>query len=206
MRTHETEKRVLKMSKPAMLSPEKGQLPEAFQRQSLAFKAMTIIVGSLFLATCSRIEVHMVPVPMTMQTFGIVLLGAVLGWRLALGACVTYLLEAAVGLPVLAGGASGMRHFFGPTGGYLIAFPIAATLVGWLAERGWTGSIWKSFSAMLAGHAVILVLGTAYLAGKIGLEKAIIFGLVPFLLGSLLKSALATAVTMVANRWHVGRK
>lgn len=193
------------MSGKSVLDPQAGHLPGMFQSQSLAFQGMTVVIGSLFLAICSWIEVPMTPVPMTMQTFGIVLLGAVLGWRLAFLTLMTYLAEAAIGLPVLAGGASGIRHFVGPTGGYLFAFPVAALLVGWLAERGWTDTVWKSLVTMLAGHCVILGIGTAYLATKIGMEKALIFGLNPFLLGSLLKSALATAVVVAANRWWSAR-
>lgn len=180
-----------------------GFVPLRLDGRSLPVQAGVSLIGSLFLAACSWIEVSMVPVPMTMQTFGFVLLDAFCGWRLALGASLAYLVEGAAGLPVLAGGAAGAHHFVGPTGGYLIAFPIAAALVGWLAERGWTTGLLRSLSAMLIGHAVILGLGTAYLATKIGPEKAITFGLVPFLLGSLLKSALATATVELARRRHV---
>lgn len=177
-----------------------ADVPLRPDEHSPAFKVAVVLVGPLFLAVCSWIEVPMVPVPMTMQTFGVVLLGALCGWRLALGASLAYLAEGALGLPVLAGGAAGWHHFVGPTGGYLVAFPLAAALVGWLAERGWTTGLVRSFTAMLIGHAVILGIGAAYLATKIGPEKAIAFGLVPFLFGSALKSALATAVVELARR------
>ncbi len=180
--------------------PPPAFVPLRLGGRSLPFRAGMILLGSLFLAACSWIEVPMVPVPMTMQTFGLVLLGGLCGWRLALGSSLAYLVEGALGLPVLAGGAAGVHHFVGPTGGYLVAFPLAAALVGWLAERGWTLGLVRSFAAMLAGHALVLGLGTAYLATKIGPEKAVALGLVPFLLGSVLKSALAVATVELARR------
>jgi biotin transport system substrate-specific component len=180
-------------------------VPLRLDGRSLPVQFGVIVAGSLFLAACSWIEVPMVPVPMTMQTFGFVLLGALCGWRLALGASLAYLIEGAAGLPVLAGGAAGAHHFVGPTGGYLVAFPLAAALVGWLAERGWTTGPVRSFAAMIIGHAVILGLGTAYLATKIGAEKAITLGLLPFLVGSVLKSGLATAAVELTRRHRVPR-
>lgn len=181
-------------------------VPLRFEGRSLGFKTSVIVLGSFFLAVCSWIEVPMVPVPMTMQTFGFVLLGALCGWRLALATSLAYLGEAIVGLPVLAGGAGGAHHLVGPTGGYMVAFPIGAAVVGVLAERGWTRSIVRSFVAMLLGHAVILGLGTTYLAAKIGPDKAVAFGLMPFLLGSFLKSALAVAVVEAVRRNSAGSR
>jgi biotin transport system substrate-specific component len=160
-----------------------------------------MLLGSLILAICSWIEIPMVPVPITMQSFGIVLIGALGGWRLGLGACLAYLAQGAMGMPVLAGGAAGIHHFIGPTAGYLAAFPIAAALVGWLAEKGCTNGVLRSFGVMFIGHAIILALGTLFLATKIGFDKAITFGLTPFLLGSVLKSALAAAMVAAAHRW-----
>jgi biotin transport system substrate-specific component len=135
-----------------------------------------------------------------MQTFGFLILGALCGWRLALGASLAYLFEGAVGLPVFAGGAAGLQQLLGPTGGYLIAFPLAAALAGLVAEKGWTLGILRSFTLMILGHAVILTFGTAYLATQIGADKAIMFGFTPFLLGSVLKAALATSILEAVRR------
>jgi biotin transport system substrate-specific component len=90
----------------------------------------------------------------------------------------------------------------GPTGGYLIAFPIAAALAGFLAERGWTLGFWRSLAVMMAGHVVILALGVAVLAVHLGVERAVAFGLMPFLVGTVLKSALGAALVTVARRRH----
>jgi biotin transport system substrate-specific component len=174
--------------------------PLRLESASLATKALLVALGSLVLAASSWIEVPMVPVPMTMQTYAVLLVGALCGWRLGLATVLAWLGEAALGLPVLAGGAGGLAHFGGPTGGYLVGFVLAAALVGFLAERGWTRKLLPAFVVMLLGHAVIFALGVVWLAGQIGLEKAIAFGLVPFLLGTVLKSALAVASLRLVPR------
>jgi len=172
--------------------------PLRLQDRSPAWQAGAVVLGTLFLALSSYIEVPMIPVPMTMQTFAVTLVGALYGWRLGAITIVAWLMEAAAGLPVLAGGASGIAHFAGPTGGYLISFPIAGAVVGWLAERGWNGSrVLLAFLAMLIGNALCLVLGAAWLSTLIGVEKAILLGVAPFALGGILKSALAAAVLRV---------
>jgi biotin transport system substrate-specific component len=130
-----------------------------------------------------------------MQTFAVTLVGAIYGWRLGGITIIAWLLEGAAGLPVLAGGASGVQHFLGPTGGYLFAFPVAGALMGWLAERGWNGDrVALAFLGMLLSNAVCLALGAAWLATLIGPQRAIAVGVTPFLVGALLKSALGAAV------------
>ena len=168
--------------------------PLRLQTRSLGWQVGAVVLGTLFLALSSYIEVPMVPVPVTMQTFAVTLIGALYGWRLGAITIAAWLVEGAVGFPVLAGGAAGASHFVGPTGGYLFAFPLVGALVGWLAERGWNGSrVLLAFAAMVLGNLACLVLGTAWLAVMIGLEQAITFGFLPFLVGGLLKSALGAA-------------
>ena len=171
--------------------------PLRLQDRSLAWQVGAVVLGTLFLALSSYIEVPMVPVPVTMQTFAVTLIGALYGWRLGAVTIAAWLVEGAAGFPVLAGGAAGVAHFVGPTGGYLFAFPITGALVGWLAERGWNGNrVVLAFGAMLLGNLACLVLGTAWLAVMIGTEKAITFGFLPFIVGGLLKSALGAATLM----------
>jgi biotin transport system substrate-specific component len=167
---------------------------------ALARKATAIVAGSLLLALCSWISVPMIPVPMTMQTYGVLLLGVLLGWRLAGASVLLYLGEALAGLPVLAGGAFGLKPFLGPTAGYLAAFPLAAMLVGWWVERGWARHVAGAFAVMLVAHAVIFAGGLAWLASFTGMEKAIAVGLMPFLLGTLIKSALVVATGIAFAR------
>jgi biotin transport system substrate-specific component len=177
-------------------------VPLRLAGRPLALKIVAIALGTLFLAAASWIEVPMYPVPMTMQTFAVTLIGALYGWRLGLATVLAWLAEAAIGFPVLAGGAGGLVHFAGPTAGYLVAFPLAAVLVGWLAERGWTGAgrVLFNVAAMLAGNAFILAFGGLWLAAMIGLDDAITFGVLPFILGGALKAVLATVTVEVCRR------
>jgi biotin transport system substrate-specific component len=159
------------------------------------FGAMLLATG--FLAASSWVSVPMVPVPMTMQTFAVTVVGALFGWRLGALTILIWLGEAAMGLPVLAGGTGGLAPFMGPTAGYLMGFVAAAALTGFLAERGWTGKASvRAFAAMLLGNLLILAIGTAWLAGPIGLSlpTAVVAGAMPFVLGAVLKSALAAAL------------
>ena len=163
-------------------------------------QATAVAAGILLLTLGSWIEVPMVPVPMTMQTFAVLLVGALYGWRLGMLTVAAWLACAALGMPLLAGGASGIARFAGPTAGYRFAFPVAAALVGWLAARGWASGFLRMTAAMLIGHAVCLGLGAAWLAWLIGPERAMAAGVTPFLAGAVLKSALAAAAVRLALR------
>lgn len=175
--------------------------PLGLRARPFAWQVMFMLGGTLILALSSYIEVPMVPVPVTMQTFAVTMVGALYGWRLGAITIVAWLAQGAMGLPVLAGGAAGAYHFVGPTGGYLLAFPLAGALTGWLVEHGWTGRrIVLSFTAMLLGNAVCLLVGAAWLAMLIGMEAAIMNGVMPFLLGGALKSALGAAVLRLMVR------
>ncbi len=154
-------------------------------------KAILVLLGTVFLALCSWIEVPMYPVPMTMQTFGVVLIGFLFGWRLGGLTVVAWLVEGAMGLPVLAGGAGGSIHYVGPTAGYLFAFPLAAALAGALR---FVRPAWLLPLVALAGHAVVLAIGVVWLAQAIGWSDAWLHGAAPFLIGMVLKSALAAVV------------
>lgn len=158
---------------------------------------MLAIAGSALIAVCARIQVPMWPVPLTMQTFAVLLIGFAYGSRLGAATVALYLLEGAVGLPVLATGA-GLAYFAGPTAGYLFGFVAAAAFVGWLADRGWGRSAGPVFVGMLAGSAVIYLFGVGWLAAFVGVEKALALGAVPFVPGDALKAVLAAAVLPVA--------
>lgn len=166
-----------------------------FSRLSVASTVGAVLLATLFLTASSWVAVPVGAVPMTMQTFAVTVIGALFGWRLGALTVMVWLAQAAMGFPVLAGGTGGIAPFFGPTAGYLVSFVAAAALTGWLAERGWTGrnSI-KAFAAALAGNTLILVGGTAWLSSFLGVEAAVMAGALPFLIGAVLKSALAAAV------------
>ncbi len=161
--------------------------------QSLAKNLMLVVLGSLLLAASAQIQVPMIPVPMTMQTLGLLLIGGFSGVRIGFASAALYLLEGALGLPVFAGGAAGLGVLIGPTAGYLIAFPFAAALAGYAADKGWLRNIAVGFAIMIAAHTMVFLGGVAYLANFIGLKAAIAAGLTPFLLGTVVKSALAAS-------------
>lgn len=163
------------------------------KQNSLARNAVLAVLGSLVLALSAKLSVPFWPVPVTMQSLVVLGLGAAYGWRLAGATIALYLLEGAVGLPVFASGA-GLAYMAGPTGGYLAGFLLSAMLVGYLAEKGADRHWLTMFGAMIAGAALVYVPGVLWLAGLIGMDKAVAFGLVPFLLGDVLKAALAAAV------------
>jgi biotin transport system substrate-specific component len=168
--------------------------PLRLRHRPLGIQAFAVVAGALLLALSSHIAIPMVPVPITMQTFAVTLVGALYGWRLGAVTIVLWLVMGAAGLPVLSPGATGIGRFVGPAGGYLFAFPIAGALVGWLAERGWNGQrVFFAFAAMLIGNALCLFLGAAWLATIVGAEKAVVAGVLPFIVGGVLKSALGAA-------------
>jgi biotin transport system substrate-specific component len=155
------------------------------------------VIGSILLTMSAKIQVPFWPVPMTMQTFVVLVLGVAYGWQLAGSTVLLYLAQGTVGLPVFAGG-SGLAYVAGPTGGYLGGFLLAAVAVGWLAERGWDRSVLRTLAAMLVGTVIIFACGIGWLSTLIGLPQAISAGLMPFLLSEAVKIALATALVPFA--------
>lgn len=159
---------------------------------ALLRNAALALLGSLLVAGAAQINVPLQPVPMTLQTLAVLSVGAALGARLGAAALVLYMLEAAVGLPVLAEMKGGLPVLLGPTGGYVVGFVIAAGVVGWLAERGFDRNVFRMLVAMLIGAAVLYVPGLLWLSGFVGgFEKAVAVGFTPFLLGDLIKAAIA---------------
>ncbi|WP_322511665.1 biotin transporter BioY [Chloroflexus sp.] len=162
----------------------------------LVADTLLVVLGSLFVALSAQIRISLMPfspVPITGQTLGVLLVGGLLGPRLGLAALLLYLLEGAIGLPFFAGGAAGYTHLFGATGGYLISFPIAAALTGWLAARGWDRRFPTAIAAMVLASLVIYLIGATWLAFFIGAQNAIVKGVLPFLLGDAIKILLAAA-------------
>ncbi|WP_349363157.1 MAG: biotin transporter BioY [Roseitalea porphyridii] len=169
--------------------------------RSFSWQVGAVVLGTMLLAASSYVEVPLKPVPVTMQTLAVALVGALYGWRLGAITITAWLVQGAMGLPVLAGGAAGAHHFVGPTAGYLFAFPVAGAVAGWLAERGWNGHrVVLAFLGQLISNLLCLVLGAAWLAVLIGLEPAITSGVMPFLVGALLKAVAGAAILGVATR------
>jgi len=159
------------------------------------------LAGSLLLSASAKAQLPMWPVPMTMQSFVVLVIGMAYGARLAGATVALYLFEGAFGLPVFAGTPEkgiGLAYMAGPTGGYLAGFALAAIAMGWLAERGWDRNALLSVAAMTIGTVLLFVPGVAWLSVLVGFEKAVQAGLVPFLVGSVLKLGLAAAVLPLA--------
>ena len=151
------------------------------------------VLASLLTAAAAQAEIRLpwTPVPITGQTFAVLLSGVVLGARRAFLAQMLYLLEGGCGLPFFAGGAAGPLVLVGPTGGYLLAFPFAALVTGMLAERAWDRRPVTMFLAMLLGSAVIFAVGLAQLSRFVPADRLVASGLAPFVAGDIVKSALA---------------
>jgi biotin transport system substrate-specific component len=177
-------------------------LPLSLADASLATKTAFVALGTLVLALSAWIKIPMIPVPMTMQTYVVLVIGALCGWRLAGATVAAYLAEGFLGLPVFTNWGAGPAYFLGPTGGYLAGFLAAAVFVGWLAERGGTRDVARATATLLLGHAVIFALGVAWLAAGLGMgwEKALLTGLVPFWLATALKTALAVVTVRAVGR------
>jgi len=158
-------------------------------------RAALVLIGTAVLWTSAKAQVPFWPVPMTLQTYVVLILGPLLGWRLGAATMVAYLGEGAVGLPVFAGtpmNGTGLAYVAGPTGGYLAGYLAAVILVGALVE-GSERSIFATVGAMLAGELTILGLGCSWLALYFGWRDAITLGFGPFVVGDALKLLLAAA-------------
>jgi biotin transport system substrate-specific component len=152
----------------------------------------------VLIALLAQLEIPLQPVPITGQTFGVLLVGALLGSRLGAVTVLTYLAWGAIGLPVFAGGNSGLARLVGPTGGYLVGFLGAAFLVGRLSERGWDRRVLTTAVAMLLGTILIYLPGIAWLSRFVGWDRVLELGLAPFVIGDLLKVALAALALPIA--------
>ncbi|MGO4833190.1 biotin transporter BioY [Rhizobiaceae sp. 2RAB30] len=171
-------------------------------QSSLARQVLLAVGGSLALWASAKIQIPFFPVPLTMQTFMVLVIGMAFGLRLGTATVALYLMQGALGLPVFAGTPEkgiGLAYMVGPTGGYLLGYLAAAAACGYLAERGWDRRASTTALAMLVGNILIYVPGLLWLGAVVGWDKPVLaWGLTPFLLGDLVKLALATAVLPLA--------
>ncbi|MDP6319466.1 MAG: biotin transporter BioY [SAR324 cluster bacterium] len=164
--------------------------------------ALLALAGSVLITICTQISLPLFPVPMTLQTFAVFLIGLTYGWRLGGITVSLYLLEGAIGLPVFSGGKGGMIVFMGPTAGYLVGFLLAATACGWFAERGFDRSYFRLFLSLIVGNILIYTPGLFWLGTLIGWDKPVLeYGLYPFIGGDLLK--IAMAVLLLPTVWKI---
>ena len=155
-----------------------------------------VVAFSLLTALAAQVVIPIGPVPITGSTFAVLLTGALLGSRLGAASLMVYLFEGAIGLPFFYGGHGGLAHMFGPTGGYLFAFPAAAFITGAFAENGWDRRLLTSIVAMAIGSLVILAAGWAWFAVVTNSSPIVAFkvGVMPHIVGDIIKIVLAAAV------------
>jgi len=155
-----------------------------------------IVGGSLLIGLCAHIKIFLPisPVPITGQTFAVLMIGALFGSRRGVLCMLAYIAEGLAGLPVFASGV-GLPVLLGPSGGYIVGFVAAAYIVGFLAERGWDKRVGTTVLAMALGNIIIYAFGLGWLCCLMGVNKAVLVaGLYPFIVGDALKTALAAAV------------
>jgi len=167
--------------------------------------ALLVVAGSLLVAALAQVRIPLpfTPVPITGQTFAVLLVGAALGSRRGAASLLLYLMQGSLGLPVFAGGTGGLVHVFGPTGGYLLGFVAAAYLVGRLVEGGLDRRFLSALLVFLAGEAVIYLFGVTWLGYFIGYQKALAAGLLPFVIGDAVK--LVAAALALPAAWKLVR-
>lgn len=170
--------------------PEKGAA-------RLAGQLLLAFAGTLLLVLSAKTKVMLGPVDISMQTLAVFLIAASFGMRLGVATLLLYMAEGAMGFPVFQSTPEkgiGIAYMLGSTGGYLAGFVVMAAIVGWAADRGWDRHPIKLFNAMLVAEIVMMAMGFAWLALLIGSEKSWQFGVVPFIVGDLIKVALAASL------------
>ena len=163
----------------------------------LAMQVALVVGGTLLLTLAAKTKVVLGPVDMNLGTLAVFLIAATFGFRLGLATILLYMAEGAAGLPVFQSTPEkgiGLAYMMGTTGGYLVGYVVATAMIGRAADRGFDRNPFKLFSVMLAGAALILALGFAWLSLLIGADKAWTFGVLPFIVSDVVKVALASAV------------
>jgi len=178
--------------------PVPGVIADSVAR-SRVFDVALVAAGSLFIGIAAQLSIHLPnnPVPITGQTFAVLLVAAGTGlWR-GVASTLLYAVLGLVGVPWFAGASSG---YVSATFGYILGFVAAAALVGWLAQRGWTRTPWRTAAAMVLGNLAIYAIGVPWLKATLGISwsKALDLGLQPFLVADLLKAALAAGLFTAA--------
>lgn len=172
------------------------------QPNTLVQQIALVVAGAAVTAICAQITIPLEPVPVTLQTFAVLLCGVMLGPKLSPLSQLLYLGAGICGTPIFATALSGPHTLFGPTGGYLLSFPIAAALLGWFSSKGWDRKVGTLLVAMALAQVLILGCGAAWLALFVGgLGNAWHLGVQPFLLVEAAKALLIVFLMPLA--WKV---
>lgn len=169
-------------------------------RRSLTRDLALVAGGAALTALGAQVTIPWQPVPFTLQTLAVMLVGLGLGSRLAFFSELAYVGAGICGAPIFAGFTGGPQHLLGPTGGYLASFVLVAGLLGWASDRGWTKHAWGSALALACGTTLNLSLGTLWLAVYVGLPKAFAGGFAPFIGIEAAKACIAVPLLPLAWR------
>jgi biotin transport system substrate-specific component len=189
-------------------TPPRVLVDAIWTEDSLVRDAVLVAAGVLAIAAAAQIRIP-VPfslVPITGQTFAVMLIAALYGPRRGVATIVAYITSGAMGLPFFAGGAAGLAYLAGPTTGYLAGWIGAAWLIGSLMERGWSRRAWTTALAMWMGSLVIFAFGVLWLSRFVGAKAAFTTGFLPFIPGDFIKIALAMAVLQAGWRFNAKRE
>jgi biotin transport system substrate-specific component len=190
------------------MNPQAATLRLAvFPRPGILVDALLVVAGAGLVALAAQIEIPLsfTPVPISGQTFAVLLVGASLGPLLGAASLLLYFCVGLVGAPVYSGGDGGWEIVKGATGGYLVGFIAAAVLTGWLAQRRWDRRFNSAVAAMLSGSVVIYLFGLPWLArtADLDLNGTLEAGLYPFVVGDLMKLYLAGM--LLPGAWRLVR-
>jgi len=168
--------------------------------RTLVMDIVLVLAGAALVTVLAQVAIPLWPVPITGQTLGVLLVGSTLGWARGAISMALYAVLGLVGLPVYSDGSHGATVLFGATGGYIIGFIVSAALVGWLAERQWDRKILKALVTFVAGSVVVFAIGLPWLAVVLhtDLPTTLQYGLYPFIIGGLIKAAIAAGLLPLA--------
>jgi len=171
-------------------------ISQEFEKDHFGTRILAVALGSVFLALIAQasIKIPFTPVPVTLQTLGIWLIALALPKREAFFAVIAYLAQATLGLPVLAGGTANPLWILSPSAGYLLSWPFAVYLIGYLLELKKERTFAWTLVSLISGKALVYLIGCSYLSFFVGAENAIALGLLPFMVGGVLKIAVALSL------------
>jgi biotin transport system substrate-specific component len=168
--------------------------------RTLVMDIVLVVAGAALVTVLAQVAIPLWPVPITGQTLAVLLVGSTLGWARGAISMVLYALLGLVGLPVYSDGSHGAGVLFGATGGYIVGFIVSAALVGWLAERQWDRKVLKAVVTFVAGSVVVFAIGLPWLAVVLhtDLPTTLQYGLYPFIIGGIVKAAIAAGLLPLA--------
>jgi biotin transport system substrate-specific component len=171
-------------------------------QSNIVIETILIIAGVAFLAILAQTRVYLgfSPVPLTGQTLAVLLIGYLYGFKRGITTVLLYLVLGIFGFPVFSGGSFGPAHLLGPTGGYLAGFILSVAFIGYISDRGWFSGLARVFFVFLLGNAIIYLAGLPVLSLYVGGNNSIQLGLLPFLVGDLIKIILATGIVQAARK------